>query len=396
MYGDVAVPFEESKFDNGGKGLKCIGFTPVDLIHDQHLVGDSIWAVVPQKNMPTSAKRLAAMIKAMHNLNLAIIARYTFRADSAPKLMALFPSENSLHMYELFFKDNHMNMKFPRLNSKATTPSAEQLEFMDKFIDTMDLMNENTKMDVDQPEQQQHFNKLLDPGLQYQYRAIAHRAINPDEPLLKIDQEIMNLITAPKAAAIDVETLKALFPVKAAKLTNKEKLLKNIRDIEQQQGSDAAPTENKPDYSDIHEIGTVKPADDFMKLLERGEAFNMLTAQIQQVIFNLVVKSLVAMDEKILQALLVYRETAKTKAPFKYNEWIATFKELLMQREKIQLWQSVINQGLGLITAKESEMSTVSDDEATVFAKLDDLSTQQAQANDSLLEDSNLDMFDDM
>ena len=94
-------------------------------------------------------------------------------------------------------------------------------------------------------------------------------------------------------------------------------------------------TTQKTKYQHIYEIGTVKPAEDFIKLLEFGEAFNLLAAQIQTVINNLVLKSIVAMDKKVLQALLAYCETAEQKAPIRYNKWIAEFKELLKEREKL-------------------------------------------------------------
>ncbi|XP_055297280.1 X-ray repair cross-complementing protein 5 [Sitodiplosis mosellana] len=391
MYGGEPIPFEDDKYDNGGKGLKVIGFTDIDTVHDSHLVGDSIWAVVPQDGMTTSAKRFAAMLQAMHNKQLAIIARYTYREGTAPKMMALFPSENCLLMYELFFKDNYVDMRFPKLNAKKTTPSSEQLEAMGRFVDAMDLTKDNAKVNDGQPEP---FKKLLDPGLQHMYRCIANRAINPSEPVLKVDDEILSLVRPPKRDT-NVDELKALFPLEAAKLTGKEAFLQNMLKVEKQE-ADSADQLEKPKYYDVHEIGTVKPADDFIKLLELGEAFNLLAEQIQTVINNLVVKSIVAMDEKVLKALSAYRETAKQKAPFGYNEWIVQFKEVLKEREKVQLWQSLINENLGLITANESEMSTISEEEAQSFFKFDDFNTQHVQSNNNDIEDSNMDMFDEM
>lgn len=389
MYGGEAFPFEEEKYDNGGKGLKCIGFTPIDKIQTENLAGGGIWTVIPQKNMAVSAKKFAALLKAMEKLNVAIIARYTYRDGTAPKMMALFPAKDSLHMHEIYFKDNYVALEFPRLNSKSTKPSAEQYEFMDKFIDSMDLMSDNKGQPAEL------FNKLMDPGLQYAYRAIAHRAIHPNERMLKMDKEIMSLVKPPKQANVD--ELKELFPLKVAKITGKQAFLQNLYKIgnEDEEAEKCRP-EIKQDYSDIHEVGTIKPADDFIKLLERGEPFNLLSGQVQQVIINLVVKSMIAMDEKILQALLTYRETAKERGPYKYNEWIATFKDLLKQREKNQLWQSLINEKLGLITRQESETSLVSDEEAIAFYKVEDFGTQQIQSNNNDLDDADDNMLDEM
>lgn len=387
MYGGEPFAFEDTAFNNGGQGLKCIGFSPIASIQDKYLVeddsGNMIKIVVPQKNATVSAKRFAAVLKAMHNMQIAIVARYTYRYNTAPKLMALFPDEDSMLMYQLYFKESYIELEFPRLNAKSTEPTSQQLEFMDKFIDSMDLTDGG------------HFEKLQDPGLQYQFRAIAHRAIRPDEPLLKVDNDILSLITPPKP--VDVEGLQANFPLKAAKLTGKEAFLDNIRKFENDAEDATHATHfNKADYTDLHEIGTIKPADDFMQLLERGEPFNVLIEQMQKIVTDLVVKSLVAMDEKILHALAAYRETAKQKGPYKYNEWIKSFKELLKQREKIALWHSLVQKSLGLITENESEMSTIKEEEAQAFIKIEDFSTQNAQSNNNEFEDSNVDMFDEM
>lgn len=391
MYGDVPIPFEDDKFDNGGKGLKFIGFTNINKIQDGHLVGDTIWAVVPQDGMITSARRFAAMIAAMKNLNLAIIARYTYRDGTAPKLMALFPSENSMLMHELFYKDNMVEIRFPLLQSKSTAPSEQQLDAMDKFIDSMDL----TSNKDDQPEP---FKKLLDPGLQYMYRAIAHRAINPNEPVLKLDDEIMALVRPP-VRTTNVDELKTLFPLEPQKLTSKEAWLQKVLKLEKEETNESTdPTTDveKPAYHDIQKVGTVNPAEDFIKLLEMGEAFNALAVQIQTVIYDLVTKSLVSMDDKVRKALHVYREEAKQKAAFKYNEWIEQFKDLLKEREKKQLFELIIKEKLGLITGKESETSTVSDEDAQQFYKIDDFNTQRTQSNNNDIEDTDMDMFDEM
>lgn len=278
------------------------------------------------------------------------------------------------------------------MKAKATAPTDEQLKSIDQFIEEMDLTSDSEL-------KEEPFQTLLDPGLQMQYRAIAHRAINPDKPVLKVDDEILALVKPPKRAS-NVDELLKLFPLKAAKLSHKEAFLQNILKVEKEEPADAAEQAarnlEKEKYHDIHAIGTINPADDFIKLLDMGEAFNDLAVQIQNVIIDLVVKSIVAMDSKVLQALLVYRETAREKAPFKYNEWISKFKDLLKEREKIQLWQSLAEKRLGLITGNESEMSTVSEDEAALFYKVDDFVTQRIQSNDNDIQGSDMDMFDDM
>ncbi|XP_031632089.1 X-ray repair cross-complementing protein 5 [Contarinia nasturtii] len=394
MYGGEPIIFEDTKFENGGKQLKLIGFTEIASIKLVYLVGDTIWLVVPQYGADVSTKKFAALLKAMEKSKLAIIARYAYRAGVAPKLMALFPDEDKMLMYELNYNDSYVDLQFPTLTSNAYAPSDEQRECMDKFIDSMDLSGED-QMNVDDIEPLGMFDKLLDPGLQYTYRAMAHRAINPGEPMLKLDDDIKALITAPKKP--DVEQLKTVFPLKEAKLTGKDAILQKILKADKQEPeSEVKPDLEQKKYSDVHEVGTIKPADDFNSLLDQGEPFNVLSEQIEKVIVAIVIKSMVAMDDKVLKALMVYRETAKLKGPFKYNSWIPTFKEELKQREKIQLWQSLINEKLGLISANESEISTVTEDEVKEFYKFDDFNTIQSHTNNNDVLESGADLFDDM
>lgn len=390
MYGGVPVPYEDVTFDNGGKGLRCIGFIDISYIKDECLEGKTIWMIVPQKGFETSAKRFSALIKAMQNLNLAILARYTYRNGTAPKVMALFPHDNSMLMHELFYKDSIVSVSFPSLQSTKCKPNNEQYEFMDKFVDSMDLTKKTSE---------KHFKSLMDPGLQHAYRVIAHRAINPSDPVPAVDKDILALITPPKPSdmEIDIQQMKTLFPVKPVELSNKEKFLKNIQNIDNEVIDEVALIENlkAQNDSEISEIGTLRPSEDFLHLLNRGERFSALTVQLQNVIVTFVTKSMVSMDEKIHQALFAYRETAKMKAPYQYNDWILTLKELLKEREKTTIWELIVKENLGLITAHESEISTVTAEEAAIFYKADDFQSTANQCTDINSSEAN-DLFDEL
>lgn len=390
MYGGVAVVYDDVTFENGGKALRCVGFTNQSNIWNEHLEGKSIWMVVPQKGMKVSTNQFSALIQAMKKANLAIIARYTYRNGTAPKLMALFPHDDSMLMYELFFKDNIVSINLPSLMSKKHTPNEEQLKFMDNFIDAMDLSTTKNPM-------HDRLNNLVDPGVQHAYRVIAHRAINPSDPIPVIDDDLKSLITPPILPNIDYVQMKKLFPVEPVKLTTQEKLRQNIQNIDKDvidENDLIANIEAKND-SEIIEIGTIRPHEDFLYLLNRGERFTVLAAQLQTVIFNLVTKAMVSMDDKIHQALLTYRETAKLKGPYQYNDWIVTLKELLKEREKMTLWELIVGENLGLITKDESESSTVTSEEAAAFYKADEFCTQAKRSTDMDTGEAN-DLFDEL
>ncbi len=64
-------------------------------------------------------------------------------------------------------------MYFPGLKTSKDTPSQEQYEAVENLIDSMDLM-EAFDGDGDCNEAFAH-KKLLNPTIQYTYRALAHR-----------------------------------------------------------------------------------------------------------------------------------------------------------------------------------------------------------------------------
>lgn len=384
MYGSTPVPFDDVELANGEKGLRCLGFAKTSSIQIEHLEGSSTRMVVPQTGADSSAKRFGALLAAMRDLDSALIARYTYSNRSAPKIMALFPhDDNSMLMHELFFKENMVLMTFPSLESHKFTPTDEQNEFMDKFIDSMDLTGST------------QFDQLMDPGVQHIYRVLAHRAINPEDPLVAVDKSLLALITPPTPKGIDIDEMKTLFPLQEIERSNKEKWLENIQNLQSEAGDNRATSLQDGNDIDITSVGTIRPAEDFLLLLAKGEHIDRPIRQLQDVIVQLAIKSVTAMDDKICKALDAYRENAKQKCPYKYNDYIQKFKDVLKEREKVQLWEMIVKERLGLITERESEISTVTDANAAAFYQGDEFYTQLNQSADIRMEDND-DLLDQL
>lgn len=405
-FGDTVVPYDDTDAPkNGRKSLICIGFIRQVQFSDLHLAGNGIWAVVPQKGCSASANMLAALTTAMRKTEVAMIARYAYNASSAPKMMVLFPNDmnkkhpehNSLLMYELIYKQNHIKVQFPALFTKKTEPSVEQYEVIGNLIDSMNLMKASINDEAEPTQKSREaFKKLLDPGLQHMYRAIANRAINPKDPVLAVDKDLMDMLYPPRhlqeQAKPYIEKAKELFQLEVVKRSTKNVLFEKWQNIGLE---NAASMDGGNDSTvNIIEVGTATPAEDFAELLNRGERFPTLAAQIQKVITNIAFQSVEIPEEKISKALLIYREFAKTKGPFRYNEWIEDFKSQLLDRGKVDVWQKIIvPEHYGLITATESEISTVTDKEAAEFYQVaDDNNAVVAGANDDNIDD----LFDDM
>lgn len=185
MYGKTPVAYDSSLGMNSNesrRGILCIGFTQQSAITDDCLAGTGTWAVVSQSGFKNSEKRFVALVDAMRESKMAMVARYVYRNGTKPKIMALFPVESkipykqmaSLSMVELLFAENHISINFPSLISKKTEVTQEQYDAVDALIDSMDLMNAFNDESDNITEAFVH-NKVLNPTLQYTYRVITQR-----------------------------------------------------------------------------------------------------------------------------------------------------------------------------------------------------------------------------
>lgn len=197
-------------------------------------------------------------------------------------------------------------------------------------------------------------------------------------PIPQPEQDLLDLLNMPEKiksnSECSVAQVKAAFPLEKIIKNSKVDLYKKMQQIPSAAGASAdsaAAVANQTlpdDEISIVEIGTITPAENFLELLRRGERFGTLCMQMQSVIADLVFKSVVVQDEKLLKALMAYRLQAVELGAYRYNEWIVEFKDTLLSRNKEMVWQNVIvAERLGLITSTESEISTVTDDESRAF-----------------------------
>ncbi|XP_055596819.1 X-ray repair cross-complementing protein 5 [Uranotaenia lowii] len=409
MYGSTIVPYDSQMdidYKSGEQRLSCLGFTLAANIVEEYLCGTGTHVVVARKDCAASEAKLSALVKAMTDLDVVMVATKVYRRDTKPKINVLMPAYRKrypcLMMYELCFQEEVVLLKFPTLLSNKHKPTDAQYDAMDKLIDAMDLMNAYD----DEAGSKEAFSlhKTLNPIHQHMYRTIAHRALYPKAPIPSMDDELKSLVDVPpriKERSKDVVgEVKNLFPLKEVRVNARIKWLQRTANINIPNDPTAASSsqhmayQNSSDNEDIDdqrvivEVGTVTPAEDFALLLKRGEKFATLCTQIQRVISDLVFKSMTIQYEKVAMAMMIYREEAKILGPYRYNEWIGEFKKSLLARNKLEFWeQIVIKERFGLIGATESDISTVTNDEIESFYSF----SAAAKIN---LEDGNADYID--
>lgn len=223
------------------------------------------------------------------------------------------------------------------------------------------------------------------------------------QPVPMADKDLLEMLDVPpklrESVAGPLKSIKELFPLeqlvrpaKKQQLFDKMQLISSTAGVSSGQAQAVVDNEANDASMNLVEVGTVTPAEDFAELFRRGEKFTTLCQQIQRVISDLVLQSIVCPTKKVSMALMIYREEAKVIGAFRYNEWIVEFKKMLMTRQKVAVWDDiVVREGYGLITADESETSTVTALEGKEFYTL---GLSGAGAATSLMEDDDEDIDD--
>lgn len=386
MYGSTVVPYDSQidiDYKSGEQRLSCLGFTMAGNILEEYLCGTGTHVVVAKKDCQASEAKLSALVKAMIDLDVVMIATKVYRRDTRPKINVLMPTYRKrypcLIMLELCFQEEVALLKFPPLLSNKHKPTDAQYEAMEKLIDAMDLMD---ALDDDTGSKEAFaLHKTLNPIHQHMFRTVAHRALHPKAPIPAMDEELKKLVDVPpkvrERSKPVLEEVKTLFPLKEIKINARIKWLQRANKITAHPDATGAGTSQQSDNNGedelddqrtVVEVGTVTPAEDFALLLKRGEKFATLCVQIQNVISDLVFKSMTVQYEKVAMAMMMYREEAKIMGPYRYNEWITDFKKSLLARSKQEFWeQVVVRERFGLIGSTESDMSTVPADEVEEF-----------------------------
>lgn len=372
MYGSklVAIDDPDIALDGGSKCLACLAFCKRSQILPDYLIGKGCHIVVPQKGFQKSANIFEALVEAMNKRNYAMVARKVYREGAKPHIVALIPKIEDesfyLLMYELAFDDDIEYIYFPKLERKDTQPSGEQMEAMKKLVELMDLTSESDEVF--------HQDALFNPAFQNMCQSIAFRVLNPDQPLPPVNEDVLKLIQTPDEIKARINSFMdefdAVFPKEIVERKAK-KPLGQTQDVEGVISLDDSDIyeELEADQRATFVVGSVTPAEDFYYLIKKGALlFRTLCEQIEGIIYEMIFKSCVDMEEKVKETIMAYREAAKIHGPFNYNEWIKNLKASMIKRDKIDLWNKiVVREGFGLISQTESPISTVTIDDQLTF-----------------------------
>lgn len=419
-YGSELIAVQDvdkaSLFDGGPKSLVVVGFIQQNEIPIHLAIGDGSMVFQPIEGNQSSIVALSALVNAMHAEEMVALVRRVYNARSAPKLAALVPSlkrdpetqeETTILTYiEMPFMEDIRYFNFAPLFNDAVKPSDEQLEAVDKLIDAITVDDPNLL----------RTETILNPYYQHLFQCLTHRALNPHRVLPSTSEHTRQIMEQPadiaQAAKEPLQKIKEVFKLSEVTFTKEKNTAGTFfssaaKRLGSSQEDSASPDKrhrlddlNLSAASQVAEVGTTTPAEDFSKLLQQGFDLSTVRVQIEKVIFNFIKTEIGDFSEKILNCLEAYRNAClDLKRPDPYNDFIRELKPEILASGSLsgKLWKQIGSQNLGLIDRQIERNSDVTQEEAEAFLKADDDKNESNKMDiDGEDEPPADDMFDDL
>eukprot|EP00929_Paragymnodinium_shiwhaense_P046055 TRINITY_DN23476_c0_g1_i1.p1 TRINITY_DN23476_c0_g1~~TRINITY_DN23476_c0_g1_i1.p1 ORF type:complete len:768 (-),score=158.33 TRINITY_DN23476_c0_g1_i1:236-2455(-) len=431
-YGGSIVPMSE--WDEAALMYQCertlvtLGFAPQDCIGPEHCVSHTE-TIAADKGDRWAYCAFESLVSAMRAEDVALVARYSFRKNAPPKMVALIPD-------------------VPR-DGEAASVILQYLPFCEDLRDwpfaSMPVANEEQKLAVDSLTNTLSFQKApegvpekpqllpdvpCNPALRSFYNFLVRRALDPAakaEPSAPGDlvEELTSGVMKSDKLTTLAEQLKAKFGLekvekstkrtkrfwreavlekrKAAELEEIDTKKIKVDVVKKDEAKDeedggvkaeggapaaaeaaataagmAAPVMPPPDVR----IGSVNPERDFEKWIShRTGGYDTVGPAIQQMC-KVILMFADEGEDYIGRALsclgTLRRGCLQEGEPIAFNEFMRQLRMAVSMRQQ-KLWQRARESHIGLITDSETPTSTVSIDEARAFlAGEDTCSTTKA------------------
>jgi ATP-dependent DNA helicase 2 subunit 2 len=220
MYGTTVVPYDKgivSDYQSGGKCFMCLGFTPASSMLEHYFYGKDTSVAVAQKNFSASQSMFAALVDAMIQEDVVMIARKVYNIRSAPKIFACLPTRMhadhpAMTVLELPFAENMVDLNLPSLSGKAYETTDDQDAAIDALIDSMSLMDADTDV-TGQPCEAFAVGQFPNPASEHILKTIAFKALHLKEKIPNPSHQEMAV--APVPAVVRERSKAALEAVKA-------------------------------------------------------------------------------------------------------------------------------------------------------------------------------------
>ncbi|XP_018599668.1 X-ray repair cross-complementing protein 5 isoform X1 [Scleropages formosus] len=386
-YGSDIVPFskvdqEQMKYKSEGKSFAVLGFTKQSLIQRHQFMGSQVVKVFAAKDDEHAAVALSALIRALHELEMVAIVRYAYDRRSNPQVGAAFPcikeKYECLLYVQLPFAEDLRFFSFPSLeNNKKFTASAEQLSAVDSLIDSMMLMEE----DGGEPQDIFKVNHIPNPQFQRLFQCLQHRALNPNAPLPAMEPWLQAMLERPQVVTARCRTqlqeVRKRFPLTEVVHKKEQKTSADV--FGKGNAEEPEAKKSREDEEDefsvagiaqgVTAVGSVNPDKDFRALVRQksipfGQVCQELTCRMEQLLGT---KNPHYYSKCICSIRAFREESVKVGNAEFFNSYLQSLKRSVPDRGLQYFWDSLVHDGVMLISKDEVEGSTVTKEESSQF-----------------------------
>ncbi|KAH8393689.1 hypothetical protein KR200_009788, partial [Drosophila serrata] len=364
MLGGTPVPYDDALLEPKEPhppGLHFFGFIKRDAVPDEYYCGDSLYLLVHQKGNTASANKLDALVRALIASDRAILCWKIYSSKfNTPRMVVLLPrladdsNPATLYMLEVSYTAQHHFWDFPALRTPKSECSEEQLQAVDRLIDSTDL--ECSLRDTQQLRQWPENDLLPFDGLpsifeQNVMDVLERKVTNQSKVIDKNFADVFWRVPEPleeksKQAA---SAVKKLFPMRYSrewleKLKAKDKA-ENGMLVKQE-----PPEKENPMPSDG--VGLSNPAQDFTRILasvrsianatQKDASFQALAAQVRVVIFTLLERKKLN-SEQLGEIIGLYRQSCIDFNAFQeYDKFADELKAVVLAKNLRAFWQDIV------------------------------------------------------
>ncbi|XP_073401455.1 X-ray repair cross-complementing protein 5 isoform X2 [Dendrobates tinctorius] len=413
-YGSDIIPFskmdqDQMKYKTESKCFSVLGFAKASQIERTHFLGNQVLKVFAPSDDEAATIALSALIRALHDMEMVAVVRYAYDRRSNPQVGVAFPlikeKYECLIYVQLPYMEDLRQYLFPSLsNNNKFRPTDAQLSAVDSLIDNMRLVHEDDEgtEDLFKP------SKIPNPQFQRLFQCLQHKALHPDDPLPDIEQCLLDLLQTPAEVKTQcqaaVEKVKSCFPLQESSKKKEQVTAQHVfPDNNQEPDSKRLKTEDE-DFSisqvadaNVTSVGSVNPTNDFHALVRQKNAnFQDLSEQLVKRIYEFLDIKQSQYYMKSMSCIKCFRVEAVRVGialcyqPFPgrdvymcslftsllppqmshapdFNDFLQSLKERTAGSVFTEFWELVVQDGISLISSKESAGSAVTPDEAQQF-----------------------------
>ncbi|KAJ4229891.1 ATP-dependent DNA helicase yku80 [Fusarium solani] len=394
-YGRTAVHISESEHNitkiEAQKSFSIVGFIPCSKYEPFLNLGE-VCVTVASKFDAKSALALSSLVWALSELESYGIARIVPKDGKDPQLVLVAPGVEPdmecLYDIPLPFAEDIRSYQFPPLDRVITVsgqtitkhrflPTDELNDAMSDYVDAMDLSMYGID-DEGEPAEYAPIDDTFNPTIHRINHAVKSRAVYPEKPIPDTPSILLRFASPPEDLIEKVQSkIDALVEVAdVKKVPPKAKGKRGREAVKPISGLDVDALLGEEERKEEIDLDNAVP--EFKQMLAATEEVAQIEEAAKQmgaIITTFITESFGdAKYARAMECLGVMREElTNLEEPGLYNTFVRDMKKQLLSGDlggdRRDFWFKVRWSRMGLIDKKQSEVSTVSPEEADEFYK---------------------------